>query len=210
MTLDQGVELLRNKLSHPFDDATSASASKLLAALSYMPLAITQAVAYINKHWPRTTVASYARDLHTSDKRREKLLREATADLRRDEEASNSILATWQITFERIREEKPSATDLLSFMSFFNPQGIPELIIRHYVDSEQDAVILPQGPDEKFISGLHGLGNENDDDDFEDDLGILRSYSLVTTNVQGDSFEMHRLVKFATRTWPGSFGGEDI
>jgi hypothetical protein len=118
MTQDQGVELLRNKLLCPLDE----HASELLAALDYIPLAIAQAAAYINKCFPQMTLASYMRELNTNDKSRAKLLSQAANDLRSDGDASNSILTTWQITFERIREENPSAADQLSFMSFFNPQ----------------------------------------------------------------------------------------
>jgi tetratricopeptide (TPR) repeat protein len=178
MNRDQGLELLQNKLLHPL----TGPATELLAALDYMPFAIARAAAYINKRWPRTTIASYTQDLQTGDKEREKLLSQAAIDLDRDREASNSILATLQISFEHIREDRPSAADLLSFMSLFNPQGIPEFLLRHYSD----------------------CGGE-----FEDDLDLLRSYSLVTTNEVGDVFEMHRLVQFAIRAWLRSFGGED-
>jgi hypothetical protein len=188
MSRDQGLKLLQNKLSCPLDEP----ASDLLTALDYIPLAITQAAAYINKRWPRTTVASYPRELHANDKRRAKLLNHAATDLRRDEEASNSILTTWQISFEYIREETPSAANLLSFMSFFNPQGIPEFLIRDYSGSESDT---EDDKDEESI--------------FEDNLDILRSYSLVTTNLNSNVFEMHRLIQFATRTWLRSFGGEE-
>jgi len=178
MNRDQGLELLQNKLVPPLN----GPATELLAALDYMPFAIARAAAYINKRWPRATIASYTQDLHTSDKEREKLLSQAAIDLGRDREASNSILATLQISFEHIREDRPSAADLFSFMSLFNPQGIPEFLLRHYSDRG---------------------------DEFEDDLDLLRSYSLVTTNEVGDVFEMHRLVQFAIRAWLQSFGGED-
>ena len=178
MSQDQGLKLLRNKLSHPLD----GPATELLATLDYMPFAIARAAAYINKRWPRTTIASYTQELHTGEKEREKLLSQATTDLDRDEEASNSILAILQISFNHIREDRPSAAELLSFMSFFNPQGIPESLLRHYSNYESE---------------------------FEDDLDLLRNYLLVTTNEIGDVFEMHRLVQFATRVWLRSFGGED-
>jgi tetratricopeptide (TPR) repeat protein len=37
--------------------------------------------------------------------------------------------------------------------------------------------------------------------DFEDDIAILTSYSLVTINTEGNEFEMHRLVQFSTKKW---------
>jgi hypothetical protein len=188
MTQDQGVELLRNKLSCPLDE----HASELLAALDYIPLAIAQAAAYINKCFPQMTVASYVRELNTNDKSRAKLLSQAANDLRSDGDASNSILTTWQITFERIREENPSAADLLSFMSFFNPQGVPGFLLYDSLGNE------PTTED-----------NSDRVDKFRDNITLLRSYSLITTTLNGDVFGMHRLVRFATRTWLRSFGGEE-
>lgn len=99
---------------------------------------------------------------------------------------SNSILATWQISFEHIRAEKQSAADLLSFVSFFDPQGILEFLLRGQLSS--------------------GAGDE---EEFEDDLDLLRSYSLVTIHQHADIFDMHQLVQFATRRWLRSFGGGD-
>ncbi len=37
--------------------------------------------------------------------------------------------------------------------------------------------------------------------EFEEDLATLRSYCLITTDIEGNTFEMHRLVQFATRRW---------
>lgn len=62
-------------------------------------------------------------------------------------------------------------------MSFFDRQGIPEeLIISQY--QEDDSIV-----------------------NFEEDIEVLRNYSLVTLGVENDVFEMHRLVQFATRKW---------
>jgi hypothetical protein len=68
--------------------------------------------------------------------RRVQLLQNAA--MRRDEQALNSVLAMWHISFEHIRSKRPSAACLLSFMSFFNRQGIPEFMIRNYLDDDID------------------------------------------------------------------------
>lgn len=52
------------------------------------------------------------------------------SDLGQDESVSNSIVTAWQITFDQMRHERPTAPDLLSFMSFFNSQGIPEHVLQ--------------------------------------------------------------------------------
>jgi tetratricopeptide (TPR) repeat protein len=169
------LALLRNKLEGSFeqDDAVA-----LIEALDYMPLAITQAAAYISQRAPRATVSRYLQDLRNGDRDRAKLLDMDIGDSRRDGTASNSIIATWKISFEHIRRERPSATRLLSLMSLFDRQGIPESLLGGRYQEDNDA-----------------------DYDFEDDLNTLTSFSLVATDVDGHQFEMHRLVQFSTRKW---------
>ena len=80
---------------------------ELLRNLDYMPLAISQAAAYIRQRAPRVTVSKYLKDFHRSEKDRASLLNNVVRDRRRDGKASNSILATWQISFEYIRSDQP-------------------------------------------------------------------------------------------------------
>ncbi|KAJ4179577.1 hypothetical protein NW767_014589 [Fusarium falciforme] len=176
---DEACQLLRGKLGLNHDNG---SAADLVRVLDYMPLAITQAAAFINRRAPRMSISRYLDEFRRSDKKRANLLNRDAGDLRRDESASNSIVTTWQITFDQIRRERPSAADLLSFMSFFNPQGIPEHVLRAYIRDQ-----LKGG-----------------EDDFEEDLETLRGYLLVAVIADRESFEMHALVQFYTRVWLSS------
>ncbi|KAK2469400.1 hypothetical protein H9L39_19117 [Fusarium oxysporum f. sp. albedinis] len=169
----QGLQLFQNKL----DDC--------------IPLAITQAAAYINRRAPRVSVKTYLDTFQESDKKKGNLLNRDAGDLRRDETVSNSVVVTWQVTFEQIRRERPSAAKLLSFMSFFNPQGIPEFMLHDYVTD------LTDHANRDTVSA-----------DFEDDLDILRGYSLVSVTATGDTYEMHALVQFCTRVWISTTGNE--
>ncbi|KAH8727392.1 P-loop containing nucleoside triphosphate hydrolase protein [Phaeosphaeriaceae sp. PMI808] len=169
------LALLRNKLDGSFEQDDAAA---LVEALDYMPLAIAQAAAYIGQRAPRATVSRYLQDLRKGDRDRAKLLEMDIEDSRRDGTASNSIIATWQISFEHILSARPSATRLLSLMSLFDRQGIPESLLGGHYQKDNDA-----------------------SPDFEDDLNTLTSFSLVATDVDGHQFEMHRLVQFSTRKW---------
>ncbi|SCO87692.1 uncharacterized protein FRV6_11819 [Fusarium oxysporum] len=184
----QGLQLFQNKLDGDFD---SDAVTDLLRALDYIPLAITQAAAYINRRAPRISIKSYLDTFRESDKKKGSLLNRDAGDLRRYETVSNSVVTTWQVTFEQIRHERPSAAKLLSFMSFFNPQGIPEFVLYDYNadptdEADRDAVR----------------------DSFEDDLDILRGYSLVSVTETGGVCEMHALVQFCTRFWISAAGNE--
>jgi hypothetical protein len=68
-------------------------------------------------------------DKLTSEQTRLDIPRQHPQDLRRDRDAQNCILMTWHITFEHIRQQESSAADLLSLMSFFDFNAIPEALL---------------------------------------------------------------------------------
>ncbi|CVK85819.1 uncharacterized protein FMAN_06666 [Fusarium mangiferae] len=177
----QGLHLIRNKLTANFGND---AAVKLLEALDYIPLAITQAAAYINRRAPRESVESYLKAFQESDQKRNSLLEIDLGDLRRDETVSNSVITTWQVTFEKIRHERPSAADLLSFMSLFDHKGIPEFALQYYNGKLKHRKDKAVG--------------------FEDDLDLLRSYSLVSVTANRNVFELHATVQACTRAWTSS------
>jgi tetratricopeptide (TPR) repeat protein len=181
MEEDDALALLQKKLRLRADAAIDAEKAKeLVQALDRMPLAITQAAAFVVQRAPRMTIARYLDELHKSDRGRAKLLKQDVGDSRRDGRASNSIIATWQISFEHIRRAAPAAARLLSLMSLFDRQGIPELLLRDRYAPHQDT----------------------EDADFDDDIYTLTSYSLVDmSSVDGNEFEMHRLVQYSTKKW---------
>lgn len=170
MEKEDALALLSKKvISSPRDDAV-----ELLQALDYMPLAITQAAACIGQRAPRMTVSRYLDEIRRSDTR---LLQRDMGDSRRDGRASNSIITTWQISFEYIQRNAPAAARLLSLMSFFDRQGIPEALLRdRYQESDVQS-------------------------DFDEDIHTLMTFSLVRSNEDGNEFEMHRLVQFTTKKW---------
>jgi hypothetical protein len=45
------------------------------------------------------------------------------------------------------------------------------------------------------------VGHEDRGADFEDDIDVLTSFSLVEMSADGSEFEMHRLVQFSTKKW---------
>ncbi|KAH8728120.1 hypothetical protein GQ44DRAFT_59406 [Phaeosphaeriaceae sp. PMI808] len=190
----QGLRLLRNKLQDPPEEE---SAIELLKALGCMPLIICQAAAYINRRAHMTT-ARYLEDFRTSSKKRESLLNWEADDLRRDESSSNSVVVTWQMSFERVRQERPSAADLLSLMSCFNPQGIPEAVLQRYSKKQGNNRVKGQANDD-----------DNAEREFDDDIDLLRAYHLVATTEEPGMYGIHALVQFCTRLWLASCGTKD-
>lgn len=131
------------------------------------------------------------------------LLDSKEGQLRRDYEAKNSIILTWQISFDYIRKTRPSATGLLSLMSFFDRQGIPEKLLRaqpemeHTQQKHDERYSKRQVWEDEDSASQSSAGN----DGFEEDVQTLRDYSFISVNADGASFEMHRLVQLATREW---------
>jgi tetratricopeptide (TPR) repeat protein len=111
---------------------------ELVQMLECMPLAIVQAAAYIRHRAPLCSVKQYLEDFQKSDREKMTLLKHEGGSLRRDEEAGNAILLTWQMTFDHLRQTRSTAADLLSLMSFFDRQGIPGSLLRVSGESEDD------------------------------------------------------------------------
>ena len=191
MGAEHAVELLEKKLDC---EHTLEEALELATALDFMPLAINQAAGYINEEWPRCSVQQYLKMLVESDSAKSSLLNLDDGDLRRDREATNSIISTWQISFNQIRKVRPSAADLLSLMSFCDRQSIPEILLRQRETSGWGSA---DGPTLTITA-----------EDFRLDIKKLRSYSLITATAL-DTFTMHNLVQFVTRKWLQARSEED-
>ncbi|KAI0968709.1 P-loop containing nucleoside triphosphate hydrolase protein [Xylaria arbuscula] len=187
MDQEHAIALLAIRLKEGADIDT---ATELVQVLEYMPLAISQAAAYIQRRAPRMSISKYLEEFQRSERKRSSLLNQDSGDLRRDESAKNSVITTWQISFDHIRSSQPSATDLLCLMSFFDRQGILEWLIRPLNQPHGSGV----NTDNESVSS-------SDNDIFEKDIEMLKDYCLVQTNEQGDVFEMHGLVQLATRKW---------
>ncbi|KAL4894602.1 putative kinesin light chain [Aspergillus ambiguus] len=96
----------------------------LLQHLTFLPLAIVQAAAYINENGisPRdylTLLQVQAQDMLSEDFQVEG----------RYPEHRNSVFTTWQISFHQIQRMNQLAADYLSFMACINPRDIPRSIL---------------------------------------------------------------------------------
>jgi tetratricopeptide (TPR) repeat protein len=196
----QALQLLRNKLQ---GEASDEDASDLIRTLDYIPLAITQAAAYVNRHAPRITISDYLGDFQKSNRSKESLLNHDTGDLRRDKSASNSVVTAWQITFEHIRKESRCAADLLSLMSCFNPQEIPEFALRNYTQNREGRIRNAK----RLFSGTYQLRDRRQESaqiDFDSDITLLKAYSLISVTTEKGILKMHPLVQLCTRAWLSS------
>jgi hypothetical protein len=201
-----GLALFERKLGWRDD---GEDVVELAAELEFMPLAIVQAAAYVSQRVPRYSVRQYLQDFRRSDHKRTSLLNCDGEQLRRDREAKNSIITIWQISFDYIREIRPSAADLLSLMSFFDRQGIPEALLRSRDQQRNSRHDQNENNDDNHTDIDAGYSDDDEDngsrssvnDGFEDDLLALRNYLFISVNMDGTTFEMHGLVQLAMREW---------
>ncbi|RAH84268.1 TPR-like protein [Aspergillus japonicus CBS 114.51] len=191
MDASSALALLRKKLT--INTADEEKARKLLEALEFMPLAIIQASAFIQYHAPRYSIVRYLEEFENSSH----ILDHEAAQPQRDYEACNSALRTWQISFDYIRNSRPTAADLLSLMSFFDRQGIPELLLRSTTQEED-----MNGEINKRQKEEQATRRSTDSDfDFEEDIRTLQEFSFIAVRQDPKIFEMHRLVQLAIKRW---------
>ena len=189
------ITLLEKRLGQHPDRRVAAD---LIQALDRVPLAISQAAAYILERGQQTSISRYLADFRASERKKTKLLAHDGGDLRRDGAASNAILITWQMSFNHLRETRRSAADLLSLMSFFDRQGIPERLLR-YGEREGNR-FQEREKDIEWDSDEDQSSQWSQGEEFEKDIVILRNFSFVS-DTRGAGFEMHGLVQLATRKW---------
>ena len=180
MTEEDALRLLKTRIG--VSKYSEGDARALVQALEGIPLAVTHAAAYVAIREPRINVSNYLELYRESEENQTYLLNIQNArDLRRDSSVSDTVITTWQMSFEHIRKTSPAAADLLSLMAMFDRQGVPEHLL---------------------YDGRSRL-------QFEDAVTPLTSFSLIRTQggkpsrqQTGDqSFEMHSLVQLSTRKW---------
>lgn len=173
MDQDMAMGLLGKYLLKQQLLANRVDALRLLERLTYLPLAVVQAAAYINQ--TNCGISRYLELLNLDQQELQavELLEEDFYDEFRSRESINPVITTWLISFERIRQQSPLAAEYLSFMSCVEHRGIPE-------------VLLPPADTLKKMT---------------DAIGVLDAYSFVTRREELSSLDMHRLVHLATRYW---------
>ncbi|KAI1870393.1 uncharacterized protein JN550_005321 [Neoarthrinium moseri] len=127
MGLEEAEELLKKTLTQEQTMQDKASVTELLAHLTYLPLAITQAVAYLNQ--TRTPVRTYLGMLRGAEKDAARVLGREFRDNTRYRGSRNAIATTWIVSFDQIQKSNPLAVNLLSFMSCIEPKAIPKSIL---------------------------------------------------------------------------------
>ncbi|MCJ1377282.1 hypothetical protein MMC17_000374 [Xylographa soralifera] len=171
LSAEDSKDLLRSKISE--ENWSENDALKLVEYLSSLPLAITQAAAFISEN--SVTVSEYFETLVNHGSNLKELLSEHLEDPRRDWNSENSVIKTWKLSFEQISKESPRAAEVLSLLAVLDYHGAPRSLLRKADETETG---------------------------FRTALGVLQAFSLITaTRGQSAICKIHRLVAISTQKW---------
>jgi hypothetical protein len=178
MKKQETIDLLEKSLVRKSPPYNNEIVMNLLTELEYLPLAITQAAAYINTN--KSSISEYLRLLKGTEQDAAAIMSTDFGDKTRYRNLTNAVAKTWTITFNKILERDTLAADLLTFISCIEWRAIPYSI-------------LPTAHPEALLAGA---------------IGTLCSYSFLEKRDDGKKLDMHRLVHLATRTWISQNGRE--
>jgi nucleoside phosphorylase/tetratricopeptide (TPR) repeat protein len=106
------------------DNITTAT---LLEQMAFLPLAITQASAYIIENG--ISLSTYLALLQEQEQGAVELLSEDFRDPGRYKDIQNPVITTWLISFKQIQRQDQLAADYLSFMACIDPRNISQSLL---------------------------------------------------------------------------------
>ncbi len=164
--------LLRLKLKGSANSFDVSSIERLLDVLGFIPLAITQAAAFINRN--RWTVQGYLAALEKDKQNMTDYLSQELQDHRRPRGFPNSVFRTWKLSFDHILAQEPKTAKLLSLMAMLDPQRIPERLLRPLAERDVD---------------------------FRMAIGTLDGFALISQVIGGEIYAIHPLVQASVHYW---------
>lgn len=157
--------------------ADKKAVDELLGLLTYLPLAIVQAVAFINSNGIR--ISEYVSLFKQADTAAQ-LFSEHFEDPSRYQELESTIAKTWHISFDQIQKKDRLAADYLSFMACIDRINIPQSLLPLGCSTLQQV---------KAIGTLKGYA-------------FIAERQQGVQQLQGEKFfDVHRLVQMASVWW---------
>ncbi|KAK3687190.1 hypothetical protein B0T22DRAFT_121957 [Podospora appendiculata] len=205
MTDAEAMALLETVGNKKIGEGERDGAAQLLAELDWFPLAVSQAAAYMQR--TSTTPNAYLLKLarrKTRCKTRWKTLQQSEFDRHRRAGLSNSILETWDLSMEQIRQENEMAYDILHVLAFLDSQNIPlEIMIQAAAALRDEKPTGDRQGDGSTRSISSGSDSEDDDNEvLHAAIQVLQEFSFLHLRAsEGTSraYEMHKLVQDATQ-----------
>ncbi|KAK6832630.1 hypothetical protein RU639_004351 [Aspergillus parasiticus] len=168
---ETGIKMLQMAL--PGEDLSDdrETAVALLSQLTFLPLAIMQAAAFIKEN--SISLGDYLTLLQEQEPEVVELLSEDFETEGRYQDVPNPVATTWWVSFQQIQQIDQLAAEYLSFMACVNPRNIPQ------------SLLPPAKSKIKMVKAL----------------GLLGAYSFISDQAKESPLNLHRLVHLATRNW---------
>jgi nucleoside phosphorylase/tetratricopeptide (TPR) repeat protein len=165
---ETAAKILEKTLTYKELLRDSTASATLLQKLVFLPLAITQASAYIIENG--IDLSTYLALLQGQEQDAVELLSEDFRDPGRYKEIQNPVITTWLISFKQIQHQDPLAADYLSFMACINPRNIHQSL-------------LPRASSRKQMTDALGLLNAYSFTNSQDmDINMHRLVHIATRN----------------------------
>ncbi|KAL2819200.1 P-loop containing nucleoside triphosphate hydrolase protein [Aspergillus granulosus] len=132
---DTAFQILQKSLACEILLKDQTIAASLLEQLAFLPLAISQASAYIVQN--NINLSAYLALLEAQEQDAVELLSEDFRDPGRYKDIQNPVITTWLISFNQIQHQNQLAVDYLSFMACINPRNIPERLLPSQTSKKQ-------------------------------------------------------------------------
>ncbi|KAK9414196.1 putative Heterokaryon incompatibility domain-containing protein [Seiridium unicorne] len=127
MSSEEATNFFAKATIHRNDLEESSIVKELLEELTFLPLAIAQAAAYLNRN--RLSVKRYLELLRSTGKEMVSLMSTEFRDITRYRGSKNAVATTWLVSFDQIRETDSIAADILLFISLIEPRAIPRRLL---------------------------------------------------------------------------------
>lgn len=171
MSSEEAKELLHTGLNeNQFSD--DKGTAQLLEQLSFLPLAIRQASAYMACN-SSISVSNYLGYCRSNNDTLIRLLSKGFNDQGRYSSTMNPIAKTWLISFQQISRDNELAAEYLKFICYLGEKNIP-------------MALSPQVEDEITA---------------QEAISILKAYSFIIQRGSLNRFDIHRLVRLAMQNW---------
>lgn len=191
MNIDDGLLMLGDKVTR---GSTKEEQETLLEELAYLPLAISQATAYMVKR--RRSIADYIKLLR-DESTRTRVLDHRTLHHGRQDRSSESVTRTWWITFQWLKKEHPRSAELLTMMSLLDRQQIPLALVQDTGEDILDFVEAIGVLDAFSLVHLYSYVQVCD----KKVVDALSNYRKDLLKTSSQFCDMHRLVQASTREW---------
>ncbi|CAN9286263.1 unnamed protein product, partial [Alternaria alternata] len=181
-----------------------ATTTELLDELTYLPLAIAQAAAYLNRN--RMPVAKYLQLLQGTEQDLVRLLSREFRDDTRYKGLANAVATTWVVSFSQIREHDMVAADLLRFMSCVEWKAIPRSLLPEAQSEGEMEEAIGTLCGYSFLTRRCGESGGTQGESEETDTNTGEEEGTETQVEREEWYDIHRLVHLATRIWVKEHG----